>query len=174
MTDPISIRKRTSRTAVEPIAFREILGNYASGVTVISSHDGHEPIGFTCQSFYSVSLEPPLVSFSVMRTSRSYPRIRETGRFAINVLSQDQRAVSDQFARSGPDKWSGVSWQFSCQETPILDGALTWLDCELDAEHEAGDHFVVIGRVCDMGAAACHENLSPLLFFQGQYRDLVG
>ncbi|MFX7832959.1 flavin reductase family protein, partial [Acinetobacter baumannii] len=85
-------------------------GHYASGITVITSHVDGEPIGFTCQSFYSVSMSPPLVSFSVKRSSYSYPRIRQAGRFAVNILSGEQVGISDQFARQGEDKWRGVEW----------------------------------------------------------------
>ena len=86
------------RTAIEPLSFREALGHYASGITVITSHVDDEPIGFTCQSFYSVSMSPPLVSFSVMASSASYPRIRLAGRFAVNILSGEQVAISNRFA----------------------------------------------------------------------------
>ena len=88
--------------------FRDTLGHYASGITVISGLEGGEPVGFTCQSFYSVSIDPPLVSFSVMLTSTTYPRIKQSGRFAVNVLAHDQHHVSNQFARKGTDKTLGV------------------------------------------------------------------
>ena len=102
-----------SCTAIEPLRFRKALGHYASGITVITSHIDDEPIGFTCQSFYSVSMSPPLVSFSVMSSSASYPKIRQAGRFAVNILSGDQVRISNQFARRGEDKWHGIEWQAS-------------------------------------------------------------
>lgn len=135
--------------AVDPRTFRDALGHYASGITIIAGAIEGEPLGFTCSSFYSVSLEPPLVSFSVMRTSTTYPRIRETGRFSVNVLSHDQYEVSSQFARSGTDKWAGIAWSPSGQGNPLLADTLMWLDCELWAEHEAGDHLIAIGRVLE-------------------------
>lgn len=79
-----------TRSAIEPLRFREALGHYASGITVITSHVDGEPIGFTCQSFYSVSMSPPLVSFSVKRSSYSYPRIRQAGRFAYKKEKKSQ------------------------------------------------------------------------------------
>src|SRR5690606_33826005 len=99
--------------AIEPLSFREVLGHFASGITVIASHIDDEPIGFTCQSFYSVSMDPPLVSFSVMSSSASYPRTRQSGRFSVNILSEEQIHISNQFARRRADKWQGVEWQES-------------------------------------------------------------
>lgn len=82
-------------TAIEPSRFREALGHYASGITVVTSHLDGERVGFTCQSFHSVSMSPPLVSFSVMSSSASYPKIRQAGRFAVNILSDGQVEVSN-------------------------------------------------------------------------------
>lgn len=171
MTSVQQFQDRVQGEAIEPRAFRDTLGCYASGVTIIGGFDKAEPIGFTCQSFYSVSIEPPLVSFSVMMTSTSYPRIRDTGKFSVNVLSHAQDYISDQFARKGTDKWAGVQWGLSRNENPIITGTLMWLDCELFAEHEAGDHYIVIGQVNEMSSAEWHDG-EPLLFFRGQYRHL--
>jgi len=161
-----------SSTAIEPTSFREALGHYASGITVITSHIEDEPIGFTCQSFYSVSMSPPLVSFSVMCNSASYPRIRQAGRFLVNILSGEQVGISNQFARRGTDKWHGVEWQQSPLGNPIIAGSLHWLDCEIHAEHAAGDHLIVIGEV---KALKVQEAVAtqPLLYFKGQYRNLA-
>jgi 3-hydroxy-9,10-secoandrosta-1,3,5(10)-triene-9,17-dione monooxygenase reductase component len=95
--------------------------------------------------------------------------IREIGRFAVNVLAQDQHGVSGQFARRGTDKWAGIAWSPSASGSPILDGSLMWVDCELWAEHEAGDHLIVIGRVLDFGHHEAADR-EPLLFFRGGYR----
>jgi len=160
------------RSAIEPLSFREALGHYASGITVITSHVDDEPIGFTCQSFYSVSMSPPLVSFSVMASSASYPRIRQAGRFAVNILSGEQVAISKQFARKGTDKWHGVDWQPSPLGNPVIAGSLHWRDCEIHAEHAAGDHLIVIGEVkaLNLQEAAATQ---PLLYFKGQYCNLA-
>ncbi len=159
-------------TAIDPLRFREALGHYASGITVISSHLDGEPIGFTCQSFYSVSMSPPLVSFSVMSSSYSYPKIRRAGRFAVNILSGEQAKISNQFARRGEDKWHGVEWQESPLGNPIIVDSLHWLDCEIHAEHVAGDHLIVIGEV---KALKLQEAVAtqPLLYFKGQYCNLA-
>ncbi|AZC23918.1 flavin reductase family protein [Pseudomonas sessilinigenes] len=159
-------------TAIEPLSFREALGHYASGITVITSHIDGEPIGFTCQSFYSVSMSPPLVSFSVMSNSASYPKIRQAGRFVVNILSGEQVNISNQFARRGTDKWRGVQWQESPLGNPIIAGSLHWLDCEIHAEHAAGDHLIVIGEVkaLNLQEAAATQ---PLLYFKGQYCNIA-
>jgi 3-hydroxy-9,10-secoandrosta-1,3,5(10)-triene-9,17-dione monooxygenase reductase component len=154
-----------------PRAFRDTVGHYASGITIVSGCVDGEPVGFTCQSFYSVSMEPPLVSFSVMLTSTTYPRIRETGKFAVNVLAHDQHDVSNQFARKGSDKWAGIRWQPTEFGNPVIESSLMWLDCDIYAEHEAGDHYIVIGKVNAMSPVDWHSG-SPLLYFKGQYRHL--
>lgn len=151
--------------------FRSALGSFASGITVITGHDEQGPIGFTCQSFYSVSVDPPLVSFSVMKSSTTYPRIRDAGSFTVNVLARDQEAVSNQFAQKGGDKWADIPWSPAAQGNPVLDGALAWWDCTIFAEHDAGDHYIVIGRVTHMGASRS-AHAEPLLYFQGSYREL--
>ncbi|ROL80704.1 flavin reductase [Pseudomonas protegens] len=158
--------------AIEPLNFREALGHYASGITVITSHIDDEPIGFTCQSFYSVSMSPPLVSFSVMSSSASYPRIRQAGRFAVNILSGEQIKISNQFARKGTDKWHGVQWHESPLGNPIIGGSLHWLDCEIHAEHAAGDHVIVIGEVKALNLQQASAT-QPLLYFKGQYCNLA-
>ncbi|WP_409312106.1 flavin reductase family protein [Pseudomonas putida] len=161
-----------SGTAIEPSTFRQALGHYASGITVITSHHEGEPIGFTCQSFYSVSMSPPLVSFSVMSSSASYPKIRQAGRFTVNILSGEQVGISNQFARRGTNKWQGVEWQESPLGNPIIAGSLHWLDCEIHAEHAAGDHLIVIGEVKALNLQATAAT-QPLLYFKGQYCNLA-
>ncbi|MBB5390310.1 MULTISPECIES: flavin reductase family protein [unclassified Herbaspirillum] len=161
-----------SSTAVEPLRFREALGHYASGITVITSLVDEEPIGFTCQSFYSVSMSPPLVSFSVMSGSASYPRIRQAGRFAVNILSNEQVRISNQFARRGTDKWHGIEWRESPLGNPLIAGSLHWLDCEIYAEHAAGDHVIVIGEVKALNLQEAVA-AQPLLYFKGQYRNIA-
>lgn len=159
-------------TALDPIHFREALGHYASGITVISSCIDGEPIGFTCQSFYSVSMSPPLVSFSVMSSSYSYPRIRQVARFTVNILSSDQVDISNKFARRGDSKWQGIDWLQSPLGNPIIAGSLYWLDCEIHAEHAAGDHLIVIGEVKALKRQEVPV-MHPLLYYKGQYCNLA-
>lgn len=117
---------RTDTRGIDSGLFRSAVGQYASGITVITGRGDDGPIGFTCQSFYSVSVDPPLVSFSVMKTSTTYPRIRDTGKFAVNVLSREQEAVSSQFARKGTDKWANVQWTPSEDRARLDPAVLSW------------------------------------------------
>ena len=110
-------------------------------------------------------MNPPLVSFNVMRSSASYPGIRQAGRFVVNILSDEQVRISNQFAQRGADKWREVEWRESPLGNPIIAGSLHWLDCEIYAEHAAGDHLIVIGEVkaLDLQEAAATQ---PLLYFK--------
>jgi flavin reductase (DIM6/NTAB) family NADH-FMN oxidoreductase RutF len=152
--------------------FRQALGHFASGITVITSLVDGEPLGFTCQSFYSVSMSPPLVSFSVMASSASYPGIRQAGRFAVNILAGEQVGISNTFARRGADKWQGVHWQPSPLGNPLIAGCLHWLDCEVHAEHVAGDHLIVVGEVKALNVQDTAAT-QPLLYFKGHYCNLA-
>jgi flavin reductase (DIM6/NTAB) family NADH-FMN oxidoreductase RutF len=151
---------------VDPAAMREVLGHFASGVTVVTAVTDEGPIGFTCQSFSSLSLDPPLVAFAPARTSRTWPRLREIGRFCVNVLSEGQDDVSQNFARSAPDKFAGVPWNPSALGAPVLDDVVAWIDGELWAEYDGGDHTIVVARVLDLGA---HPDRRPLLYHRGSY-----
>ncbi|MCW2764289.1 MAG: 3-hydroxy-9,10-secoandrosta,3,5(10)-triene-9,17-dione monooxygenase reductase component [Nocardioides sp.] len=148
--------------------FRDVLGRFASGVTVVTSTSNGEPVGMTCQSFSSVSLDPPLVLFIPAKTSRAWPLIQRSGRFCVNFLAADQADLSNAMASRGVDKFADVAWSPSeATGSPILDGTLAHLDCTIHSVHEAGDHYVVIGRVLDL---ANTDGDDPLLFFQGKYR----
>jgi 3-hydroxy-9,10-secoandrosta-1,3,5(10)-triene-9,17-dione monooxygenase reductase component len=151
---------------VDPEAMREVLGHFASGVTVVTAVTDQGPIGFTCQSFSSLSLDPPLIAFAPARTSRTWRQLREIGRFCVNVLAEGQDAVSQNFARSGADKFAGVPWTPSVHGAPVLDAVVAWIDGELWAEYDGGDHTIVVARVLDLGA---HPDRRPLLFHRGAY-----
>ncbi len=158
--------------------FRDVLGTFASGITVITTMSGDEPVGMTCQSFSSVSLDPPLVLFVPARSSRAWPLIQRSGRFCVNILGADQQAISDQMATKGTDKFAGISWRPGAGTgSPVLDGALGHLDCTVQTVHEAGDHFVVIGRVQHLEVASddvASAAQAPLLYFRGSYRTTDG
>lgn len=154
--------------------FRDVLGRFASGVTVVTTLSNGEPVGLTCQSFSSVSLDPPLVLFIPSRTSRAWPLIQRSGTFCVNFLADGQQDLSNTMASRGTDKYAGVDWTPSPQTgSPLLPGALAYVDCTIQAVHEAGDHFVVIGRVVDLdlaaGAVQPGSTGRPLLFFRGAY-----
>jgi 3-hydroxy-9,10-secoandrosta-1,3,5(10)-triene-9,17-dione monooxygenase reductase component len=149
--------------------FRDVLGRYASGVTVVTAMSEGEPVGMTCQSFSSVSLNPPLVVFIPAKTSRAWPRIQRSGRFCVNFLADGQSDLSNQMASRGTDKFAGVDWA-PAPETgaPLLAGAVGYVDCQIHQVHEAGDHYLVIGRVLDLGIPDDGVT-QPLLYFQGKY-----
>jgi 3-hydroxy-9,10-secoandrosta-1,3,5(10)-triene-9,17-dione monooxygenase reductase component len=147
---------------------RAVLGHYATGVTIVTSEDENGPAGFTCQSFQALSLDPALIIFCVGKSSTSWPRIRESGHFAVNVLEEGQEALCRAFAASGTDKFSSATWSTSLNGSPILDDVLAWIDCTIEAVHDGGDHDIVVGKVHDLHA----RDAAPLLFFQGKYRTL--
>jgi 3-hydroxy-9,10-secoandrosta-1,3,5(10)-triene-9,17-dione monooxygenase reductase component len=151
--------------------FRDVLGRFASGVTVVTAISGGAPVGLTCQSFSSVSLNPPLVVFIPSKSSRAWPAIQRSGRFCVNFLAEGQAELSNQMASRGADKFAGISWVPSEQTgSPVLDGTLGYVDCRIHAVHEAGDHYVVIGRVLDLGMPDAEADAEkPLLFFEGKY-----
>jgi 3-hydroxy-9,10-secoandrosta-1,3,5(10)-triene-9,17-dione monooxygenase reductase component len=146
--------------------FRQVLGHFCSGVTVITTMDADGPAGFACQAFTALSLDPPLVLFCPSRTSATWQRIARSGHFCANVLTASQRELARIFGSTGTDKFAGVAWSPSVSGAPILDGVLTWVGCTVLDAHEAGDHYVVIGSVAELGPCQPGE---PLLFYRGRY-----
>ncbi|MEV4946292.1 flavin reductase family protein [Streptomyces sp. NPDC053755] len=155
------------RPAVDPGEFRRVLGHFASGVTVVTALGPEGPAGFACQSFASLSLDPPLVAFMVARTSRTWPHIARAGAFCVNILGADQGELCLGFARSGTDKFAGVAHTPApVTGSPRLEGAPAWIDCAIAQVHTGGDHLIVVGRVEALGAAG--EGI-PLLFHRGRF-----
>lgn len=156
-----------SEPAIDPATYRQVLGHFPTGVTVITSADDGRRVGLAVGSFFSVSLDPPLVGFCVGRQSASWPKIQAAGWFCVNVLAADQEEVSRAFATKAEDKFAGLAYDAApASGAPRLGGALAWIDCQLDAVHAAGDHDVVIGRVHDL---AVPDEGTPLIFFRGGY-----
>lgn len=156
----------TAAQQIAPAAFRRALGHFCTGVTVIASVTDGEPVGFACQSFAALSLEPPLVLFCPGKASRTWPLIEAAGRFCVNVLAHAQQDVSAVFGRAGADKFSAVSWSPAPSGAPILDGVVTWIDCTVEAVLDGGDHWIVTGRVTALGEPTADR---PLLFHRGAY-----
>lgn len=152
--------------AVDPGRFRTVLGHFCTGVTVVTGHGADGPVGFACQSFAALSLDPPMVLFCPSKTSRAWPAIAATGHFAVNILGEEQRDVSTVFGSRGEDKFAGVGWTRAGSGAPLIDGALTWIDCATDAVHDGGDHYIVAGRVLALGETSDDR---PLLFYRGGY-----
>ncbi|WP_282689672.1 MULTISPECIES: flavin reductase family protein [unclassified Streptomyces] len=150
--------------------FRDVLGRFCTGVTIISAMHEGTPVGFSCQSFSSLSLEPPLVSFAVAATSTTGPRIEEAGAFCATVLGAGQAELCRRFGRSGADKFAGVAWN-SAEVTgsPRLAGGLAWVDCRIETVVPAGDHRIVVGRVMDLSTPENAEDTGPLLYYRGGF-----
>jgi 3-hydroxy-9,10-secoandrosta-1,3,5(10)-triene-9,17-dione monooxygenase reductase component len=146
--------------------FRQVLGHFCTGITVITTVDSGQPAGFACQAFAALSLAPPLVLFCPGRSSATWPVIARTGHFCANVLADEQQALARRFGTSGGDKFDGVEWSPSPSGAPVLTGALAWVEATVEAVHEAGDHHVVIGRVTALGQCRAGQ---PLLFYRGRY-----
>lgn len=152
--------------------FRDVLGSFASGITVVTTMSGEDPVGMTCQSFSSVSLDPPLITFIPARTSRAWPLIQRAGRFCVNVLAADQEHVSAQMATKGADKFAGIEWMpAAATGSPVIAGTLAHLDCTIHAVYEGGDHYIVVGKVEHLETRGPETGTTePLLFFKGRYR----
>lgn len=151
--------------------FRDVLGRFCTGVTVVTAMSDGAPVGMTCQSFSSVSLTPPLVMFLPAKTSRAWPLIQRSGAFTVNLLAAGQEDLSNRMATKGIDKFADTDWAPSrVTGSPVLGGTLGHVDCTIHAVHEAGDHVIVIGKVEELVTT---EAADPLLFFQGRYRSLA-
>lgn len=155
--------------------FRDVLGLFCSGVTVVTSISDEEPVGMTCQSFSSVSLEPPLVMFSPAKTSRAWPLMRRAGFFCVNILGAGQSDLSNGMATKGDEKFTGVPWTTAATGAPVLEGVVGYVDCTVHQVVEAGDHYIVIGQVKELGFGDRTGQepgdgpVDPLLFFRGKY-----
>ena len=143
-----------------------MLGHFATGVVLVTALDGDEPVGMACNSFTSVSLEPPLVLFCVAKSSSTWPRMQAAGKWAANFLDEDGEELCRLFAQKGADRFAHVAFTPGRTGSPIVEDALAFVDCETVAEHDAGDHVIVVGSVLELGYAS---EGKPLLFYRGGY-----
>ena len=146
--------------------YREVMGHYPTGVVLVSGMCDGAPVGMVIGSFSSVSLDPPLVSFMPMKSSRSYVRLLEAPVLCINVLAHDQIDICRVLAGSAPDKFDKVAWSLSPEGAPVLHDAVAYIHCTLAEQFEAGDHWITLCRIIAMEVA---RPVTPLLFFQGGY-----
>lgn len=156
-------------TDFDQARFRETLGHFATGVTIVTAMEPGGPVGFTCQSFTSLSLDPPLIALAPAKSSASWPKIAAAGAFCVNILASTQEALCRSFATSGTDKFAGVGWSTAASGAPVLDGALAFIDCSLEVVHDAGDHELVVGRVLEMGVG----DGTPLLYYRGGFGEFT-
>ncbi len=154
---------------VEPALFRQLLGRFATGVTVLTTRStGGEPVGMTASSVASVSLDPPLVLVSVDRGHEMHAALAAAPHFVLNVLAADQEALSRRFAADEPNRFMGVGFHPNKQGIAVLDGVLAHIECEKQTAIPAGDHSVFIGLV--VGGTVTEGR--PLLYYRGGYAGL--
>ncbi|MGO8872088.1 MAG: flavin reductase family protein [Acidimicrobiales bacterium] len=150
--------------------FKDAMSRFTTGVTIVAGIEDDHPVGFTCQSFVSLSIDPPFVAVAPARTSTSWPRIARAGKFCVNVLGDQQEELCRGFALSGGDKFAGVPWRPApVTGAPVIDGSLAWVDCEMELAHDAGDHELIIGKVVDLGVGEG----TPLVFFRREFATLA-
>jgi flavin reductase (DIM6/NTAB) family NADH-FMN oxidoreductase RutF len=153
-------------------SFRDALGLFPTGVAVVTTvtMDGTR-IGATVSSFNSVSLSPPLVLFSIARTSRSFPAWSGADTYAINLLHEHQHDFSTRFARSLAEKWEGIIPLSGQTGAPLIPGALASFECENYARYDGGDHLILVGKVCALTTATAGD-VRPLIFYRGSYQKI--
>jgi flavin reductase (DIM6/NTAB) family NADH-FMN oxidoreductase RutF len=157
-------------SGLDQARFREVLGHFATGVTIVTADEKGVPVGFSCQSFSALSLDPPMVILAPAKSSTSWPRIAAAGAFCVNILSDSQEAVCRAFAISGGEKFNGVPWTPGpATGAPVIDGSLAVIECTLGQIYEGGDHELVTGHVVAMDVGQG----SPLLFYRSGFGRFV-
>jgi 3-hydroxy-9,10-secoandrosta-1,3,5(10)-triene-9,17-dione monooxygenase reductase component len=151
-------------------AFRDALGRFATGVAFVTAAPDDGPAGLIVNSLASVSLEPPLVSFCPSRSSLTWSRMRRARHFGVNVPAHEHERFARRASLAGADRFAGRDWAPGHRGVPLLTGALATLECEIVAEHPAGDHWIVVGRMDDACVSPVDE---PLVFFAGAFRTVA-
>lgn len=151
----------------DPKWFRRVLGQVPTGVTAVTATSDDEPVGMIVGTFTSVSLDPPLVAFFPGKESTTWPRIAESGAFCVNVLGADQESVCQSVMSKSPDKFDAVDWHHSALTgSPVIRGAIAWIECKITRVSDAGDHWLVMGEVLDLDIGSPEV---PLVFFRGGF-----
>lgn len=149
--------------------FRAALGNFASGVTVVTTKDANDKLhGLTVSAFSSVSMNPPLILICIQKSTHSYHAFEESKAFVVNILSDSQKEISNQFAFKHEDKFAGINYKFGILDLPVLDNCLVNLECTLKHSYDGGDHSIFVGEIEN---AIVNEG-NPLVYWKGNYRDL--
>jgi flavin reductase (DIM6/NTAB) family NADH-FMN oxidoreductase RutF len=153
-------------------SFRQVMSAFATGVTIVTTRSGDTVHGLTANAFCSVSLEPMMVLVCVDKQTFSHDLIVAGRNFAVNILAADQQYLAERFSNNDLEakkRYEGVAYRTATTGAPLLEGTLAWLDCELAAVHEGGDHTIFVGKIVAMGKG---EGRSPLLYFQSRYHSL--
>lgn len=152
---------------IDARTFRHVLSHYPTGVATVTALDPERgPVGMVVGSFTSVSLDPPLVAFLPAKSSATWPLIATIGSFCVNILSSDQEQVCRQVSSKEPDRFEGLYSTLSPGGAPLLHNIIAWIDCTVQAVHEAGDHFIVVGQV---NAMKKERDEDPLIFLRGSF-----
>ncbi len=160
-----------NKTTFDPNMLRRALGSFVTGVTVVTTRNGGgEPIGLTVNSFNTVSLDPPLVLWSLSLHAASFDAFVQASHFAVNVLAADQAVVSRTFAKTGGEKFDSIAWQSGPANMPLLEGTAASFTCRNASRHPGGDHLIFIGEV----VAFEHHARVPLAYANGRYIELPG
>lgn len=152
-------------SSLDVVHYKEVVGHYATGVVLITAATPDGPVGFTCQTFGSLSLDPILGFFAVGSASQSWARVRRAGDVGINMLAADQEGLARVFATSGVDKFAGVDWSPAPRGSPLLGGALAHLEGEITSVASHGDHDLAVVQIHFVHAYQGH----PLLYYRGGY-----
>lgn len=162
---------RNSKVALEldPLQLRRAFGKFTTGVTIVTTDSSGKPVGITCNSFASVSLEPPLLLWSLRKESSSYVDFVKAKYFAVNILAADQISLSGKFAKSGTDKFDGVVFEKGYGNVPILHETTASFECKVELIQEGGDHLIIVGRIVRF----IQSERPPLVFSDGRYVDTV-
>lgn len=159
------------RRGGDPRTLRNAMGQFATGVTIVTTMAGDLPVGVTANSFTSVSLDPPLVLFCLGKKLGCLDVFQSTDRFVINVLTNDQQCVSNRFAAKGVDRFRETAWRLSdVNDAPVIENALANIECVKHAQFDGGDHIIFIGEVM---RAEYHPGHEPLVYFGGDYAELA-
>ena len=157
-------------SAIDQAHYRQVLGHFPTGVTVVAGVADGTPVGLAIGSFFSLSIDPPPVGFCVGKSSNSWKAMEPSGSFCVNILGSDQEDVCRVFASSGDDKFATIGWTKTESGSPLINDVLAWIDCDLEAVHDGGDHHIVVGRVRGMDVG---NEGDPLIFFRGGYANLT-
>lgn len=161
-------------TVSDPENTRSAFAKFATGVCIVTASDNGNPIGMTVSSFNSVSLDPPLVLWSVGKHAPEYDAFCKMQHYAIHILGKNQVGLSNRFATPGSDKFEGLHYQYSEQGVPLIAGALACFHCQSQHNYPAGDHNILVGAVSSVDQCSAEDKASPLLYFASTYRQIGG
>jgi 3-hydroxy-9,10-secoandrosta-1,3,5(10)-triene-9,17-dione monooxygenase reductase component len=151
-------------------AFRRVLGRFPTGLAIVATEVDKKPYGLTCQSFTSVSLDPPLISIFLTKNTGSLWAIDQTVKFTVSILNEHQSSLARVFAIPGANKFKDVSLLRSPSDLPIIDESLAWIECDVHTRFDAGDHIGILGLATSMG---CIRDTKPLVYWRGGYGRFV-